>query len=99
MVRIDTKDQVPGKVPTVEWRRRQVIEQHKVGGGSDAQCAELREIGTERAEDGLHNTSVMLEGQIQYQVAGHNAWISGRQFVHEIGSLHLLHHVHTEAIV
>ena len=99
MVRIDAKDQVPGKVPAVERRGRQVIEQHEVGGGSDAQCAELREIGAERAEDGLHNAGVVLEGQIQHQVGWHDAWVSGRQFVHEIGSLHLLHHVHTEAIV
>src|SRR5207245_467037 len=42
---------------------------------------------------------VVLEGQIQHQVGWHDAWVSGRQFVHEIGSLHLLHHVHTEAIV
>src|SRR5579859_2473318 len=99
MLPIHSENQVPGKVSTAQGCWRQVIEQHKVGGGPDCQRAQAREIATKRAKDGSGNASVILKSHLRHDVARHAAWVAKEQLRSQVGSLHLLQHIHAEAVV
>src|SRR2546423_2015195 len=99
MVPIHSENQVPGKISAAERRRRQVIQQHKIGRSANAQFAHAREIATERAENGIDDVGIMLKSHLKHQVSGHDSWVTKSQLMQQEGALHLLHHVHTEAIV
>src|SRR5258708_27924256 len=94
-----TKDQVPGEIAAAKRRWWKIVEQNEISGSAYTQFADTREIGAERAKDGPDDVSIMLKRYVQHQVARHDSWICERLLVEKVRCLHLLQHVHGEAIV
>src|SRR6266567_1654713 len=99
MLTIHAKDQVPGKITAAKRRRRQVIEQHEISGSPHFQDSYLWEIRAEGAEDIVDDAGIMLKSHLQHQVTWHGTRVAKDQLMHQVGCLHLLHHIHAKAIV
>src|SRR6266851_496710 len=61
MLCVHTKDQVPGEIAAAKRRGWKIVEQNEIGGGAYTQFADTREIGAERAKDGLDDVGIMLK--------------------------------------